>query len=311
VNALFFVGSIFAMASDESALTPDQQLREKVLKAGGNTKIARIAIEGIISNDSAGIHSESMVVQIKRQLEQATKDPDVRAILLAIDSPGGEVTASDLIYQAVRKARAVKPVVVSMGSVAASGGYYIALGGSQIFANDTTFTGSIGVIMQSINYTGLIGKVGVDMVTFKSGKFKDMLSGARAVTPEEREYVQSLVMETYHKFVGIVATERKLPVESLVNGVADGRVLSGMGAFQAKLVDALGDEDLALQKALQLGGDPRSRVIEYITRGGLLQSLLYARAESAKPVKIDLQASLGTPLLTPGRLYYLPSVLAP
>jgi len=154
--------------------------------------------------------------------------------VLSIDSPGGEVTASDVIYSAVCKARKQKPVVVYMGSMAASGGFYVACGGSYLMANDTTLTGSIGVIIQTLNYQQLLGKIGVEAVVFKSGQFKDILSGSRQMTPEEKEYIQKLVMQTYGKFVGIVATERKLPVEQLTKGIADGRIISGGGCPQGK-----------------------------------------------------------------------------
>ena len=235
----------------------------------------------------------------------------MRAIVLAIDSPGGEVTASDDIYNIIRKARDRKPVVVSMGAMAASGGYYAALGGSHIFARDTTFTGSIGVIMQTLNYAELFGKIGLQMVTFKSGKMKDMLSGSRPSTPEERDYVQALVMQTYAKFVGIVATERRLPEDTLRNGVADGRVLSGKDALDAKLIDQIGDLDDAVKKAIELGGAPGAIVVEYRAIESFSRLLrIFGKADSSKKVEINLgpQSSLH---LQPGRLYLLPEILAP
>ncbi len=235
----------------------------------------------------------------------------MRAIVLAIDSPGGEVTASDDIYNIIRKARDRKPIVVSMGAMAASGGYYAALGGSHLIARDTTFTGSIGVIMQTLNYADLFGKVGLQMVTFKSGKMKDMLSGSRPITPEETEYVQKLVMQTYGKFVGIVAAERKIPEDTLRNGVADGRVLSGKDALDAKLIDQLGDLDDAVKKAIELGGAPGATVVEYRAIETLSRLLhLSGKADESKRVEIHLgpQSSLH---LQPGRLYLLPEILAP
>jgi protease-4 len=248
---------------------------------------------------------------MKQQFKQALEDKDVRAIVLAIDSPGGEVTASDDIYNIIRKARDRKKIVVSMGAMAASGGYYAALGGSHIIARDTTFTGSIGVIMQTLNYADLFGKVGLQMVTFKSGKMKDMLSGSRPSTPEERDYVQNLVMQTYGKFVGIVAAERNIPEDALRNGVADGRVLSGKDALEAKLIDQLGDLDDAVKKAIELGGAPGATVVEYRaieSFGRLLR--IFGKADSSKKVEINLgpQSSLH---LQPGRLYLLPDILAP
>src|SRR5262249_49418055 len=146
------------------------------------SKIAVIRLSGLISGGEIGFSVGVSPDDVRQQFKQAIADKDVRAIVLAIDSPGGEVTASDDIYNIVRKARERKKIVVSRGSMAASGGYYAALGGSHIFARDTTFTGSIGVIMQTLNYAELFGKVGLQMVTFKSGKMKDMLSGSRPST---------------------------------------------------------------------------------------------------------------------------------
>ena len=135
-------------------------------KEGSGDKIAVISLRGLISGFEPGAIGETMVEDMKLQLAQALDDPKVKAIVLHIDSPGGEVTASDTIYNAVRRARDKKPIVVYMGSLAASGGYYVACGAKWLVANETTFTGSIGVIMQSINYEGLMGKVGVSTFTF-------------------------------------------------------------------------------------------------------------------------------------------------
>jgi len=208
--------------------------------SGGSTdKVAIVSLEGLISSSISGSLGDSMVEDIKTALKQAVDDDKVKAILLHIDSPGGEVTASDAIYAAVRKARAKKPVVVYMGSVAASGGYYVACGGSYLMANETTITGSIGVIIETINYEQLLGKIGVSPVVFKSGAFKDILSGSRPMTEEEKAYIQGLVMQTYDKFVGIVSHERKLPMEQL-SPIADGRIISGMDAVHDRLIDKTG-----------------------------------------------------------------------
>jgi protease-4 len=276
-----------------------------------SAKIAVIRLGGLISSGDMGLSVGATPEEMKQQFKQALEDKDVRAIVLAIDSPGGEVTASDDIYNIIRKARDRKKIVVSMGAMAASGGYYAALGGSHIIARDTTFTGSIGVIMQTLNYADLFGKVGLQMVTFKSGKMKDMLSGSRPSTPEERDYVQNLVMQTYGKFVGIVAAERNIPEDALRNGVADGRVLSGKDALEAKLIDQLGDLDDAVKKAIELGGAPGATVVEYRaieSFGRLLR--IFGKADSSKKVEINLgpQSSLH---LQPGRLYLLPDILAP
>ena len=195
---------------------PIPRFREILLQRGARAttdKIAVITMRGLISSSIPGNVGDSMVDDLRAALEQAREDHRVKAIVLEIDSPGGEVTASDVIYNAVVKTRAKKPVVVYMDSLAASGGYYVSCGGKFLMANETTITGSIGVIIQTLNYEQLFNKIGLASVVFKSGKFKDMLNGARPITPEEREYVQSFVMNTYDKFLGIVAKERNLPAD--------------------------------------------------------------------------------------------------
>ena len=308
-NLAYFIGDLFGIAAGGTHKFREVVLTEPSPKV--TSKIAVIRLTGIISSFESGMIGGATPDDMKQQFRQALEDKSVRAIILAIDSPGGEVTASDEIYNIVRKARAVKKVVVSMGSVAASGGYYAALGGDHIIAHDTTFTGSIGVIMQTLNYGELFGKVGLQMVTFKSGKFKDMLSGSRPITPEEKDYVQNLVMQTYGKFVGIVAQERKLPEDALRTGVADGRVLSGKDALEVKLIDEVGDFEAAVQKAMLLGGAPGAAVVEYRAVDSLSRYLrLLGKADEPKRVEIHLgpQSSLH---LQPGRLYLLPDILAP
>src|SRR4029434_3145513 len=209
---------------------PIPRFREVLLQRGARAttdKIAVITMRGLISTSIPGNVSDSMVEDMRLALQQARDDSRVKAIVLEIDSPGGEVTAADQIYNAVTKARARKPVVICMDSLAASGGYYIACGGKYLMANETTITGSIGVIIQTLNYEQLFNKIGLASVVFKSGKFKDILNGARPMTPEEKELIQRFVMETYDKFLGIVAKERNLPADQLRNNIADGRILSG------------------------------------------------------------------------------------
>ncbi len=284
---------------------------EEVLveKGSGDQKIALIHLDGLISSSVPGALGQSMVQDMKLALRQAADDEKVRAIVLHIDSPGGEVTASDVIYHEVVKARAKKPVVVHMGSVAASGGYYIACGGTHLIANETTITGSIGVIIQTLNYRELLGKIGLESVTFKSGQFKDILNGARQMTPEEQAYIQALVMQTYDKFLTVVATERKLPADALRAGIADGRILSGEDAREAKLIDALGHIEDAFAKARELGGAPGAAIVQYQAPFALGKIFrLLGQSESAK---VEVKLPGGMLPLESGRLYLLPSFYAP
>jgi protease-4 len=196
-----------------------------------------------------------------------------------------------------------------MDSLAASGGYYIACGGKYLMASDTTITGSIGVIIETLNYEQLFNKIGLASVVFKSGKFKDMLNGARPITPEERDYVQSFVMSTYEKFLGVVAKERNLPADTLRNGIADGRILSGQSAQENKLIDGLGQIEDAYAKARELGNSPDAGVVKY-GPPFTISRFFRALGRSTDP-KIEL--SLPTkflPQLEAGRAYFLPSYYA-
>jgi protease-4 len=250
-----------------------------------------------------------MVDDMRLALQQARDDDHVRAIVLEIDSPGGEVTASDIIYNWVVKTRAKKPVIVYMDSLAASGGYYVACGGQYLMANETTITGSIGVIIQTLNYEQLFNKVGLASVVFKSGKFKDMLSGTRPVTPEEREYIQNFVMKTYDKFLGIVAKERNLPADGLRNSIADGRILSGKDALDNKLIDGVGQIEDAFTKAKELGHAPGATIVKYgppFSFGRLFRAF----GSADNKIELTLPKQL-MPQLETGRAYFLPSFYAP
>jgi protease IV len=291
---------------------PIPRFREILLQRGARAsldKIAVITMRGLISSSLPGSVGDSMVDDMRAALQQARDDGRVKAVVLEIDSPGGEVTASDAIYNAVVKAGARKPVVIYMESLAASGGYYVSCGGKFLMANETTITGSIGVIIQTLNYEQLFNKVGLASVVFKSGKFKDMLNGARPITPEERELVQNFIMRTYDKFLGVVAKERKLSADRLRDTIADGRILSGKEAFENKLIDGLGDLDDAFSKAKELGNAPDAKVVKY---GPPFSLGRFLRIFGGSDSKIELQLPRQlVPQLESGRAYYLPSYYAP
>lgn len=282
-------------------------------KTGASDRIVRIDLEGIITSGGVteGMFSQGMpmVDKIKRSLDQAVKDPKVKAIVLRVNSPGGEVTASDIMYAAVKSAAKVKPVVVYMDSVAASGGYYISCGATKIVATETTLTASIGVIMESLSYHGLFDKVGLGMNTFTSGPLKDTLNGARPMRPEEKEYIQGLVNGMYDRFLTVVADGRKLSKEDLRHGVADGRVVSGNEALQKKLVDQIGYIEDAYKLARELGKSPDAMVVKYSRNFGLFD-LFGAEVESRSKVELQLPGPAMLPKLLPGQMYYLPETFA-
>jgi protease-4 len=287
----------------------DEMIVERGTRATSN-KIAVISLRGLISSAVSGNVGESMVDDLRWQLEQARNDDKVRAVVLEVDSPGGEVTASDIIYDAVAKTRMKKPVVVYMESLAASGGYYVSCGGQYLMANETSITGSIGVIIQTLNYQQLFDKIGLSSVVFKSGKFKDMLNGARPITPEERDLVQSFVMKTYEKFLGIVAKERKLPAETLRNGIADGRILSGRDALENKLIDGLGQIEDAYAKARELGHAPDAKIVSYRPPFSLGRVFRMLAKGGDNKIELSLPGRMA-PQLESGRAYFLPSFYAP
>jgi len=199
-----------------------------------------------------------------------------------------------------------------MDSVAASGGYYVACAGTHLFAHETTITASIGVIMQSLNYQGLLGKVGLEVNTFKSGAFKDLLNGARELTEAERQYVQGLIDQSYARFVGIVSKQRHLDEAALRSGVADGRIVSGQDALKEGLVDSLGGFDEALQKARELAKAPGAAAIRYsapMAFGRLIRLLSEAPAKGGK-VQVEFGGKTAARLES-GRLYFLSPILAP
>ena len=228
-----------------------------VLEGGGfpvGQKVAIVELEGLI------IQADPIV----RELNEHRENPSVKAVVIRVNSPGGVVAPTQEIYSALqrfRKSDRPKPVVASLGSVAASGGYYVATAADRIYASPGTLTGSIGVIMQMANVEGLLKKVGVDFVVLKAGQYKDIGNFARTMTPEERRILQALLDDVYNQFVDAVARGRNLD-KATVESFADGRIVSGQQAKQLKMIDELGGLDEAIEGAAKLAGlPPRPRLI--------------------------------------------------
>ncbi len=199
----------------------------------------------------------------------------IKAVILRIDSPGGAVGPSQEIYQEVLKLQKKKPVIVSMGSVAASGGYYVAAAAGRLFANPGTITGSIGVIMTFPNYEELMQKVGVATVVVKSGRFKDMGSATRPFTEDERKLLQAMINDVHAQFVEAVSQGRELPAEEVVK-IADGRIFSGRQALELGLIDELGGFQAALRYAAELTGlgDDPALIFPAKKRQSLLEKII-------------------------------------
>src|SRR5919109_3359743 len=221
----------------------------------GGAKIGVIAIDGVISSDL----TENTV----RQLTKYGDDASINAIVLRIDSPGGGVASSQEIYEEVRRVRSSgKLVVASLGSVAASGGYYIACVADRIFASAGTLTGSIGVIVQFANAEELLRKVGVEATVITSGPFKDSGNPTRTLRPEERQLFQSLVDDVYQQFIEAVAQGRNLPLDE-VRQAADGRIYTGRQAKDLRLIDDLGSlHDAITYAASAVGAVGKPKLVQ-------------------------------------------------
>jgi protease-4 len=309
------------------AVSPRSLLQEVVVENNGSrNKIALVDLTGIISSTAWDRSGYNLVKLIRHQLELAGEDPRVRAVVLVIDSPGGEVLASDEIYRAISEFQEdeEKPVIASMQSLAASGGYYAAAPCRWIVAHELTLTGSIGVVLHGYNYRGLMDKVGVRPEVYKSGRFKDMLSGDKReedITPEERRMAQAIVDETFARFKQVVQEGRSAAQE--FNGdsgrtlspdweeYADGRILSGNQAFEQGFIDELGNLDQAIARARKITGISNANLIRYQRPFGLgsLFRLFGQTDTGGATVKIDLGVDL--PDLQVGRLYFLAPALFP
>ena len=218
--------------------------RTEVVTTGSGSKIAVVELTGVITS------SDNIVRQLKKYRENSS----IKGILLRVDSPGGGVVASQEMYEEVRKTRdAGKPVVVSMGALAASGGYYVSCGASRLVANRGTLTGSIGVISEFLQLKEALDKLGVSVKTIKSGKLKDSGSSTRKMTEEDERYFQELMDDVHRQFIEVVERERHLD-HDLVLKIADGRVFTGEQAVENGLVDTLGTFEDAIRIAARLAG---------------------------------------------------------
>ncbi|MBA0914198.1 MAG: signal peptide peptidase SppA [Nitrospira sp.] len=246
-------------------------------------RVGVIRIEGVI------LDAQATISELKRFAE----NPSVKAIVLRIDSPGGGVVPSQEIHDAVQRVRSKhnKAVITSMGTVAASGGYYIAVATDRIMANSGTLTGSIGVIMEMANVEGLLKKIGVEGIVIKSGRYKDVGSPLRKMSDEERALLQSVMDDVHQQFIEAVAEGRGLD-RAVVQALADGRIFTGRQAKASKLVDELGDLDDAIQLAADVAGiEGEPKVIEPRRRFSI-RELIESRLSVLFP-KLDFYSGVG------------------
>lgn len=259
-----------------------------IVRPGGHIygkRVALIRVEGVITGGrgSSGFFGDGGAgsEHIVKLLEKFRKDDSTQSLVLRINSPGGSPAGSQEVYQEIIRTRKDgKHVLVSMGDVAASGGYYIASASDKIYADPATLTGSIGVIMETADIHALLNRVGVNLGAIKSGKYKDIGSPSRPMTPEERKLLQGIIDDTYDQFVTDVSTARKLP-KPYVLGLADGRVFTGRQALKLKLVDNIGSlEDTFKAAAADAGIKGSYSVVEYEERRGFFDALFGDSSES-------------------------------
>ncbi|MBP5181751.1 MAG: signal peptide peptidase SppA [Lentisphaeria bacterium] len=273
-------------------------------------RIAVIRINGVITRDEdAPLNTSAISGDIVLQLQQALEDETVKAVIMDLDTPGGEVTASDEVYKKILEVRKKKPVVAMMNTLCASGGYYIASACSPIVAGKYTLTGSIGVIISAWNYKGLFDKIGLQSEVYTSGKMKDMLNGARERTPEETALVQELVMNAYDGFVQVVSSSRKIPPEKIKSSIiGDGRVMDGRQALELKLVDQLGYFEDAVKEAEKLASGKDFQVFRYEEKFSFGRFVNFFLSKTSAPaVQLRLPGEGGENVrIRRGVLYFLP-----
>ena len=325
------IGLLLSLAG-AGQLSAGTRLQEVTVESHATReKIAIIPVQGVIMGASQPV-GRSLAKSVEEKLKLAAKDRHVKAVILRVDSPGGEVLASDDIAKAIERFQQKhnKPVIASMGSLAASGGYYVSAPCRWIVAHELTMTGSIGVIFQSFNFRGLMNKVGVRPMTYTSGKFKDMLSYWKEldnVTPEEKAelkeeeaLIRKMISEVYDRFKTVVADGRKLangknssnedPGRTLSNkwtDFADGRVISGTQALELGLVDELGGFETAVKRALKFAGLTEANLVTYQEPFDLLDLFGILGKSDSKAVKVDIGVEV--PKLQAGLYYLAPALM--
>ena len=291
-------------------LTPRvRPLEESTLEGTGTGKIVLVDLAGVLAEEPIfTLESRPQVpllARVREELDKAGADPAVRAIVLRINSPGGTITASDVLYHEIStfKARRKIPVVAALMDVGASGGYYVALAADQIVAHPTTITGSIGVLMLTVNASGLLEKIGVSASYVKSGGLKDMGSPFRTLTPEERALFQELIDRFYGRFVDLVAQERRID-QARVRAFADGRVYTAGEAQSLGLIDRIGYLEDAVALAREAAGVKEARVVAY-HRPRQYRATIYSSAEPAAPVAASGVGDLARLVVSGPKFLYL------
>ena len=282
-------------------------LEEETVEGSGDAKVLLMDLSGFLSDESTSTLLNltapparvPLLVRVREELKKATADEKVKALVIRVNTPGGTVTASDVIYRELELFRREKPIpiIAVMMDVAASGGYYVSLAADTIVAHPTTVTGSIGVIMLTFNAEGLMQKLGVAANAVKSAERKDMGSPFRAMTPEERAIFQSVIDDLYRQFVAKVVERRKLP-EATARTLADGRVYTADQALTNKLIDRIGYMPDAIDMARKAAGVDKAKVVVY-HRPRQYRATYYAEAQQIEGGGLLTSGALGA-LTGPG-----------
>jgi len=280
---------VLSVSYEELANSPGFSWEENLVSGSGTAKIVQLFVNGVISGEPNATGMPAMSELLSEQLRRVEEDQSVKALVLRINSPGGEVVATDELHSRLLRLKQVRhiPIVVSMGSTAASGGYYLATTGDAIFANPNTLTGSLGVIFNLVNYSEAANKLGVRQFAIKSGRFKDIGSPARPLTDPERQIFQTLVNESYNKFVDVIVSGRNLSRQRVLE-IADGRVYSGEQAKRLGLIDRFGDLEEATSHALSLSGVPEAMVVRYTDQLSLSKLLFSLKQYWSNPDPLGL-----------------------
>ena len=307
------LGSLFDGATTTVTKGTDSRINEEVVvraRMGSKKKIAVIDVKGVIMAQAS--FDGASTKRISAELKVAREDNSVVAVILDMNTPGGEVTASDEIHRAVLKVReAGKPVVTCMHALGASGGYLVAAGTDYIVASRLTMTGSVGVILGTLNYNGLFEKIGLQSEIYKSGEMKDFLHGGRMRTEAEKVIMKQMIDANFREFAQIIADGRSRYATAgdvLAAQFADGRVLTGGQALEAGLVDELGYFENAVVKAKELAKAPDAKVVHY--RRTIRFSDFFFSMQGAKVQGLSGLLPLEARVIKPGRMYYvMPSIM--
>jgi len=286
---------------------PPSELVETTVHGKSGPKILLLSLDGVLSEKpetelfGSGV---SIVARVREELEKARADDSIRALLLRINSPGGTVSASDILYDEILRFKRERdvPVVAQLMGLSTSGGYYVAMAADRVVAQPTTVTGSIGVIFGGVNLAGLMEKIGVEDQTLVSGSFKDAGSVLRRMSPEERAQLQSVLEDMFSRFVDVVAGGRPKLDEETVRRLADGRIYSGPQALSNGLVDEIAGIDAAVTIAERAAGLQQSRVVTY-HRPREFRNNLYSASLAAPRFELGIRSAL--PALPSATFLYL------